>query len=99
MNSIIWIITSDILLAFSLILIILGLIGTMFYIKYHYDMQRTPLDAKKDLDKLLSRAYFRHGALGSTIETDRVIEEVSYNEVISYIDEMKRLINATFGKE
>lgn len=80
---------------FSLIFFVVLITGIVIYVVYNEHklrMEKTPLDARKDMDRLFLRMLYKSDiGLHAPIETYEAACKVAYAEINDYLLEMQRL--------
>jgi hypothetical protein len=97
---VIWQVEGAVAATWILIGLVFLLIIVFGYIEHKTRMDETPFDARKELNKIINRVYFRLG-YGKTdvAELYTKVDKLIYDTTKANLDEMSRLLEEFYKKD
>ena len=98
MQNVIYTFTASFIVAMFIAITVIGLVCLMVYLEVDWKFKKTPLDARKDIDKMFNRVCSRHGYAfdAGLAESYKITEGVVKKELEDYLDELQELLQSYF---
>ena len=98
MQDVIYTFTGSFLAIVLIVLAVFIMICVMLYLEVDWIFKKTPLDARKDIEKLFNRVCYRYGYAfdAGPAESYKVTEGIVKKELEDYLDELQELLKSYF---